>query len=99
MAEAPDSAAISNRMSAAGISMFYAAFDMATARAEVSANISTGEHILTGAEWTNTRELNVLDLTKLPAVPSIYATPRHERDSAPPQNLWVSSSLMNSKAF
>ena len=77
----PDSAAISNRMSAAGISMFYAAFDMATARAEVSVNISTGEHVLTGAEWTNTRELNVLDLTKLPAVPSIYATLRHERDS------------------
>ena len=77
----PDSDAISNRMSAAGISMFYAAFDMATARAEVSANISTGEHVLTGAEWTNTRELNVLDLTRLPAVPSIYASPRRERDS------------------
>ena len=76
----PDSEAIANRMSAAGISMFYAAFDMATARAEVSANLPAGEHILTCAEWTNTRELYVLDLTKLPSVPSICSMPRDERD-------------------
>ena len=76
----PDSAAISNRMSAAGISMFYAAFDMATARAEVSANIPDGKEVLTGAEWTNTRELNVLYLTSLPNVSSIFAIPRHMRD-------------------
>ena len=76
----PDSKAISNRMSAAGISMFYAAFDMATARAEVSENIPADEYVLTGAEWTNTRELNVLNLTRLPDVPSIFAMSRHERD-------------------
>ena len=77
----PDGAATSNRMSAAGISMFYAALDMATARAEVSANKSNRRDILTGARWISTRPLKVLDLTALPALPSIFSMPRSRRDA------------------
>ena len=77
----PDAAAASNRMSAAGVSMFYAALDMATARAEVSANKSNRRDILTGARWTSTRPLKVLDLTALPALPSIFSMLRSRRDA------------------
>jgi hypothetical protein len=68
-------------MSAAGISVFYAALDMETARAETLANLPPiDERMLTGASWTNTRPLNVLDLSKLPPVPSFYAQERYDRD-------------------
>jgi len=77
----PSAAAPSNRMSAAGISVFYAAMDMATATAETTANLDSADtRILTGATWTNTRPLTVLDLSKLPPTPSIFAQVRHERD-------------------
>lgn len=77
----PPRYAVSNRMSAAGISVFYAGLDMATARAEVTANRDPNdEHVLTGARWTTTRALTVLDLTRLPGTPSFYAQVRYERD-------------------
>jgi hypothetical protein len=77
----PPAVAPTNRMSAAGISVFYAAMDMATAKAEITANLDPADRpSLTGAMWTNTRPLIVLDLSKLPATPSIFAEVRYARD-------------------
>ena len=77
----PADVCVSNRMSAAGISVFYASMDMATSKAETTANLSsTDRRVLTGGTWTNTRPLNVLDLTKLPKVPSFYLHDRYDRD-------------------
>ena len=77
----PEEAAPSTRMSAAGISVFYAAMDMATATAETTANFdATDTRILTGAMWTSTRPLKVLDLLRLPSPPSIFAQARYDRD-------------------
>jgi RES domain-containing protein len=68
-------------MSAAGIGVFYGALDMATAKAETMANFEPGDgRVLTGATWTNTRPLRVLDLSRLPEIPSFYAQVRYERD-------------------
>jgi HEPN/RES N-terminal domain 1/RES domain len=76
----PGSKAPSNRMSAAGISVFYGAFEMATAVIEASMSMQKGtEWVLTGAAWQCTRALHVLDLSELPPVPSIFATSRDER--------------------
>jgi hypothetical protein len=60
----------SNRMSTAGISVFYAAMDLATAKAETTANLDPpDEQVLTCATWTNARALTVLDLSSLPPAP------------------------------
>ena len=74
----PREKAPSNRMSAAGISVFYGAFDMATARVEASVSLPAGWS-LTGAAWRCARALHVLDLSELPPVPSIFAISREER--------------------
>jgi len=77
----PPEKALSSRMSAAGISVFYGATDMATAKAEMTASLSASDRrILTGSIWTNTRPLNILDLSKLPKPPSFYARVRYDRD-------------------
>lgn len=78
----PPENCLSNRMSAAGISVFYAAMDIATAKAESFVNLKgSDKRILTGAMWKCTRELCVLDFTKLPPIPSIYSDyGRFERD-------------------
>ncbi len=77
----PPQGAVSNRMSAAGISVFYAGTDLPTARAETAANLlPTDRRRLTAGTWTNTRALNILDLTKLPDVPSFYAQVKYDRD-------------------
>jgi HEPN/RES N-terminal domain 1/RES domain len=71
----------SNRMSAAGISVFYAGMDLATAKAETSANLKSSDtQVFTAGTWTNTRPINVLDLSKLPPIPGFYAGLRYERD-------------------
>lgn len=68
-------------MSAAGISVFYAGIDLATAQAETVANLKrTDKRVLTAGTWTNTRPLRVLDLSKLPDIPDFYAEYRHRRD-------------------
>jgi hypothetical protein len=66
-------------MSAAGISVFYAAFDIATARAESTIRALRGR-VFACAKWTNSRPLALLNLTKLPELPSVYAIARYERD-------------------
>ena len=78
----PAHAALSNRMSPAGIAMFYAALDEATARAEMEAGgLSIGDR-LTRATWKNTCDIRILDLTAVPdSVPSMFAMPRAEREA------------------
>ena len=71
----------SNRMSPAGISMFYAGLDMETAKAEIEAHLKEDDQsVLTGGRWATTRDLRLLDLTKLPPAPSIFEMDRHYRD-------------------
>jgi len=72
IASPPESAAIySNRMSPAGISMFYCAFDLTTAKFETIDSKSKNKY-LTSACFTNRSALNLIDFTKLPTVPSIF---------------------------
>jgi hypothetical protein len=75
----PEDKAPTNRMSPAGISVFYGAFEMATARVEAGYSMPDAGHTLTGAAWHCTRPLRVLDLSKLPPAPSIFAASREER--------------------
>jgi hypothetical protein len=76
----PSANAPTNRMSAAGVSVFYGAFETATAAAEASMSMPPGrEWILTGAAWQCARPLQVLDLSELPRVPSVFAVSREER--------------------
>lgn len=74
----PNLYAPSNRMSAAGISVFYGAYEMATAVVEASAS-APQDLILTGAAWTCSRPLHLLDLSALPEVPSLFKASRDER--------------------
>jgi hypothetical protein len=60
-------------MSADGVSVFYGSFERATAVAEASVSMPPGrEWVLTEAEWQCTRALQVLGLSELPPVPSIF---------------------------
>ncbi len=78
----PPASALSSRMSAAGISVFYGAMEMVTARAETVASLDEADtRILTGATWTNTRPLHVLDLSRLPKPPNFYERVRYDRDT------------------
>lgn len=74
----PPERAMASRMSAAGISVFSAGLDMMTARAETTFRARRG-WIFTGARWRSTRPLRILDLTRTPSIPSVYATPRYDR--------------------
>ncbi len=64
----------SNRMSPLGIPMFYGADDDETAVAEVTTSGWTAGHDLTIGCFKTMRELNVLDLIELPAIPSLFDT-------------------------
>lgn len=76
----PEEKAPSNRMSPAGISVFYGAFEMATAQAEASVSMPRDQAwTLTGAAWRCARPLRVLNLSELPPVPSIFAASRERR--------------------
>ena len=66
----PSQKATANRMSPAGISMFYGATDLDTAVAEIGAHSSYG-YAVTG-EFTTGREVRLIDLTRLPKIPSIF---------------------------
>ena len=59
-----------NRMSPAGIPMFYGATDSDTAIDEVALS-SEGTHV-TWCQFELTEDLRVVDLTQLPAVPSMF---------------------------
>ena len=72
----PPERAATNRMSPAGISMFYGATDRVTAIAEAGAHASH-TYVVTG-EFTPTREISLIDLTNLPELPSIFDAARHQ---------------------
>lgn len=67
---APDVYAGQCRMSPAGVSMFYGAFDMDTAVAESIKSVN--EKVLIIGEFKTVRELTVVDLTALPREVSIW---------------------------
>jgi hypothetical protein len=62
----------SNRMSPAGISMFYCAFNRETALKETIDVRDLSKSSITVAQFQNKEELFLLDLTKLPKTPSIF---------------------------
>jgi hypothetical protein len=73
----PISCRSSNRMSPAGISLFYGASDADTALMEVSAH-NTRQHAVVG-EFHPAREILVVDMTALPELPSIFEEDVAER--------------------
>lgn len=71
----PPEWAAANRMSPAGISIFYGSTDRATAIAEAGAH-AAHRFVVTG-EFTPTRDLQLIDLTNLPDLPSIFDESTH----------------------
>ncbi|WP_264669801.1 RES domain-containing protein [Arthrobacter sp. VKM Ac-2550] len=67
---APAHLAAANRMSPEGISMFYGSESAITAIREIAAH-GTRKYARIGA-FKNKRELVILDLTRIPALPSIF---------------------------
>jgi hypothetical protein len=72
----PREKAASNRMSPAGIPMFYAAFDEATALAETQRGEPGGQRVV--ARFATSRDCRVLDLADLPEIPSLFDDARRE---------------------
>jgi hypothetical protein len=73
----PEHARQSNRMSPAGIPMFYGAFDRATAYAETFDPEAHAGKILSVGTFQPLRDLTMLDLAELPPVPSVFDIERH----------------------
>lgn len=69
----------SNRMSPAGIPMFYGAFDIDTARAETLDPEHHAGQTLSVGTFRPTRNLRVLDLADLPDIPSVFEEDGHHR--------------------
>lgn len=67
---APEDAATANRMSPAGIPMFYGSDSVATVAAEIGGH-GTNSHAIIG-RFTTTREMTIADLSALPEVPSVF---------------------------
>lgn len=78
----PEDAKSSNRMSPAGIPMFYGSFDRETALKErIAGEIEPGT-VATIATFKTLRNMKVLNLTELPEVPSLFdPNNRHMRSS------------------
>ncbi len=73
IASPPDRfARMSNRMSPVGVSMFYGAFDRITAIKETRNEKNEKEKFISVAQLTNINDLQIIDLTKLPPIPSIF---------------------------
>jgi hypothetical protein len=68
----PQEAIYSNRMSPAGIPMFYGSIDEKTAIAETYDKKDKSKRYVTVATFKTMRELTILDLTKLPEFPSLF---------------------------
>lgn len=82
MGPPPKERASSGRMNPAGIPYLYTAFDKTTARREVGITKRTSLTVFT-ATFELTKSLNVIDLTILPAIPSLYdITKNGEREHA-----------------
>lgn len=67
-----DAATLSNRMSPAGISMFYGSFDEETAIRETIVTSDNTRPFYTIGKITPNRELLIVDFNKLPPIPSIF---------------------------
>lgn len=65
-------ATVDNRMSPAGIPMFYAAEDMETAVAETFDPGQADDRTLVIGHWRVVRDLTLLDLTDLPEIPDPF---------------------------
>ncbi|WP_231492240.1 HEPN-associated N-terminal domain-containing protein [Pedobacter sp. Leaf170] len=73
LAAPPDEKAIfPNRMSPAGISMFYCAFDKITCHLETVDPTNMSKEKVTTGIFKNKEDLYLLDLTKVPELPSIF---------------------------
>ena len=68
-----------NRMSAAGIPLFYGALDDETAIAETVDPVDAAEGAVALGHFQPTASLRVLDLTRLPASPSLFDVEHRER--------------------
>ena len=77
----PENAAQANRLSPAGIPMFYCAFDSKTAIIEILDFGKTNETITVG-EFTNLKTLNLIDFSKLEWISIFDEERRHLRESA-----------------
>lgn len=66
----------SNRMSPAGIPMFYGAFDKETAIKETHDDAIGKPVKITVGEFITARDLTVLDLSALPEIPSLFDSPQ-----------------------
>lgn len=69
----------SNRMSPAGIPMFYGAFDVVTARAETLDPEHHAGQTLSVGTFRPVRNLRMLDLADLPDIPSVFEESGHPR--------------------
>jgi hypothetical protein len=65
----PEKAKNANRMSPAGIPMFYGSFDEETA---ISENYDSDHEFTTLATFATLKSFRVLDLTKIPSIPSLF---------------------------
>jgi HEPN/RES N-terminal domain 1/RES domain len=75
----PERKAVANRMSPAGIAMFYGAADEYGAIAEtVFGRLPKGK-ILNVGVFETTENMHVLDLTNVPGIPSLFSPSRHLR--------------------
>jgi hypothetical protein len=72
-----DAAIYPNRMSPAGIPMFYAALDEDTAVVETFDPSRSGKHEIALARFRSIRPLTFLDLTSLPEIPSDFDRENH----------------------
>ena len=72
-----DKAIYSNRMSPAGISMFYGALDLNTAILETFDPCKGSRKKAAYGIFSPVRPLRVLDLSKIPDVPSIFDSAKH----------------------
>lgn len=73
-----EKALYSNRMSPAGIPMFYGAFDRLTALEEIR---DSKEYVTIGA-FKNLRALRLIDFTNVPKVPSVFDTEKRQLRNA-----------------
>lgn len=69
---APREVAFANRMSPAGIPLFYGAFDADTAVREAWTGPARGRELVSVGRFRNSVLLSVIDLAALPAIPSIF---------------------------
>jgi len=75
-APTPEQAHFANRMSAAGIAVFYGAMDEATAVVETFDPDDGGRDTVTVSQFATLRDLNILNLCDVPPIPSYFDVER-----------------------